>query len=525
MRGRKSIVVLAVLASLGAAGPAAGAPPDGLDRALRHGDLTRAGYALERALALFQPQRARALWGTVASPGPREGTVILRDLAAQMRALEGGERRAAERILARPTDRRDAIHGYRTAARRSCDPRLCFWWVTRTSDAPSLRDGNRNRLPDWVDRTRNIFRQVWAAEIGRFGYRRPRSDLRSRNDGGNRKLDVYIADVGRQGLYGYCTTDEPGHHRRRAVSAYCVVDDDFARRQFDGSASGLRALKVTAAHEFFHAIQFNYDWLEDLWLMEGTATWMEDEVFDGVNDNLQYLRTSPIAPTFFYNPLDYYNPDPSEFDAGYKYGVWIFWRYLSERFGRDVVREVWQRAGSRTYSLGALVTTLSGRGVALADLLTDFGVANFYPESVYSEGGSYPSPRPSDVRQIGAAGLAPTPYTMYHLSNDYLALIPDALPPTANLRITLDLPVPESSPRATALVERADGTVLPVPATLEGTTGRWVIDVPEFGSTSRVVLMLTSASTRYRCWRRMVYSCRGAPIDRTTYFFYEASVS
>jgi hypothetical protein len=381
MRGRKLIVVLAVLASLGPAADASAAP-DGLDRAVLDGDLTRAEYALERALALFRPERARRLWGPVARPDPREGTALLRDLAAHLDELSGPKRRAAARILARPTDRRDAIHGYRTAARRTCDPRLCFWWVTRTSDAPSLRDANGNRIPDWVDTTRRVFRTVWAAEIGRFGYRRPRSDVRSRNDGGNAKLDVYIADVGRQGLYGYCTTDEPGHLRRRSVSAYCVVDDDFARRQFQGSAVGLRALKVTAAHEFFHAIHFNYDWLEDLWLMEGTAAWIEDEVYDGVNDNLQYLRTSPIGERLFWLPLDYYNPDPSEVDAGYKYGVWIFWRYLSERFGRSVIREIWERAGAGTYSLRATVTTLARRGVAFADVLTDFGVANFYPTSV-----------------------------------------------------------------------------------------------------------------------------------------------
>jgi hypothetical protein len=29
---------------------------------------------------------------------------------------------------------------------------------------------------------------------------------------------------------------------------------------------------VTAAHEFFHAIQYGYDVSEDPWLMESTAT-------------------------------------------------------------------------------------------------------------------------------------------------------------------------------------------------------------------------------------------------------------
>ena len=101
-----------------------------------------------------------------------------------------------------------------------------------------MRDGNRNRIPDWIDRTREVFGQVWDVEVGRLGYGGPRSDRTSRNHGPNGKLDVYIADVGSMGLYGYCTTDDPTRGTRGDVSAYCVVDDDFSRRQFGGAATG-----------------------------------------------------------------------------------------------------------------------------------------------------------------------------------------------------------------------------------------------------------------------------------------------
>jgi len=39
-------------------------------------------------------------------------------------------------------------------------------------------------------------------------------------------------------------------------------------------------IKVTAAHEFNHAIQFGYDYWEETWLMEATATWIEDDTAD-----------------------------------------------------------------------------------------------------------------------------------------------------------------------------------------------------------------------------------------------------
>ena len=52
---------------------------------------------------------------------------------------------------------------------------------------------------------------------------------------------------------------------------------------------------MTAAHEFFHAVQFAYNAFQDSWLLESTAAWVEDEAFDSVNDNYQYLRSSALT--------------------------------------------------------------------------------------------------------------------------------------------------------------------------------------------------------------------------------------
>ncbi len=497
---------------------------DALGEELAQGNLSEAEYALERALAVYQPERAQRLYGEVARPDPREGTVIFRDLAARVPELSPRQRSTAEQILARPTNRRDAIHGYRAPAKRVCGRTMCFWWVATTSDRPSLVDRNRNRVPDWVDRTRAVFGAVWRAEVGRLGYRRPKSDRSSRDRGANGKLDIYIADIGSKGLYGYCTSDDPARNRSRSVSGYCVVDNDFARRQFRGSATGVRALKVTAAHEFFHVVQYAYDWLEDHWFMEGTATWVEDEVYNRINDNRQYLKTSPLSPRYFWFPLDYYNPDSSAPDADLKYGTWIFWRYLSERFGRDVVRSVWRRADGRRgapneYSLQAVVSALRLRGVEFADVMSGFGVANVFPAGSYREGSTYPSPGFTQTIEVTPAGAARTRVPMFHLSSDYYALTPTGLDPAATLTIALELPPPAASPRASALLERADGTVVHVPPVLDPVSATWQIPLAEFGSARRAILVLTNASTRYRCWRRSIFSCRGKALDDVDFHF------
>ena len=64
------------------------------------------------------------------------------------------------------------------------------------------------------------------------------------------------------------------------MSAYCVVDNDYSPAEFPGVVNGLPALQVTAAHEFFHAVQFAYNAFQDSWLLESTAAWVEDEAFD-----------------------------------------------------------------------------------------------------------------------------------------------------------------------------------------------------------------------------------------------------
>jgi hypothetical protein len=527
----RALVPLLLLAFLAAAGVADAAPrapamqvgDDGIARALHSGGLTQAEYALERALALVRPDRARRLFGEVDRPDPRAGTAIFRDLAVRLDDLRPAQRAQAARLLARPSSSSDSFVHYRAPAHRICPPRMCFWWVRSTKDAPSLYDGNRNRVPDWVDKTSATFDKVWRTEVTGYGYRKPRSDLSSPRHGPNGKLDIFIADLGSMGLYGYCTSDDPKRGYRRAVSAYCVVDDDFSRNQFQSGAFGVAALRVTAAHEFFHAVQFAYDWREDLWLMEGSATWIEDEVYDGINDNRQYLAMSPISPQDFWHPLDWFDTDSTRPGSLYRYGNWIFFRYLSERYDRDIVRSIWRRADGNAgapndYSMKAVLKAVELRGDDLHDVFADFGAANAYPAASYSEGGSYPAPAPA-VTPIGPGGLGDQIVPMEHMSNDYYPFTPSGLQATDSVTFELTLPPAVTNPRARALLEAQDGTVTTFQAGFNPLSGKWQIVVPAFGAptTERVTLVLTNASTRYTCGRRTQLSCRGIPRDDTDF--------
>ncbi len=277
------------------------APADGLTRALASGQLTEAEYALERARSLFSPESVRARYGSVEPVGPHDATLVLRDLLARVPELSPSQQREARRITARPTDKVDQFGTTYSVpeapASPLCTTHICVHYVVSSVDAPSLTDSNTNGYPDWIDSAAAELEVVWAKEVVAYGYRAPKSDLTSANHGPDGKLDVYIADVGSDRLYGYCTSDDPNatspSYPYGDISAYCVLDDDFAANQFPG-VTGLDAFRVTAAHEFFHAVQAAYDFFDDLVLIEGTAVWMEDEVYDDINDNYQYFAASAL---------------------------------------------------------------------------------------------------------------------------------------------------------------------------------------------------------------------------------------
>ena len=245
-------------------------------------------------------------------------TLALRDLVRALPSLDAAERERARALLARPTSRTDPFGDYyRAPSKRTCSTNVCVHWVSRTSDAPPSRA--------WVTRTMDVMKESWGHEVGRMGYSPPVPDG---NQGGDDKLDVYLKDVGANGIFGYCAPERRTQASKWKASGYCVLDDDFASAQFDQKP--VLSLKATAAHEFFHEIQFAYDFAEDAWFMEATATWMEERVFDDVNDNRRYLDSGQLA--FPGRPLDIFE----DFGSA-QYGNWVFFEYLSHRFGDTVV--------------------------------------------------------------------------------------------------------------------------------------------------------------------------------------------
>ncbi len=463
--------------------------------------------------------------------GRRDATMVLRDLAARQDQLTRADRRTAHNLLARPTTGGDPTGGYEhpyttgVPVRKVCNTEFCVHWVDPL-DAPGDQDavpraaGDTGYAPAWARTTIATIQHVWDAEVGAMGYTAPLGDGALTTKDGGSQLDIYLSEIGNEGLYGYCTTDDPNAGSKVRVAAYCVLDNDY--KGFSGGA--LASLQVTAAHEFFHAVQFDYDWLEDIWLMEGTAAWMEDEVYDKVNDNLQYLAQSPLQRPG--KPLDFSS-------ASYlPYGSWVFWKYLSESAapGRasdpTIVRQVWQHAKPvNTYSALALKQVLTARRTSLTNAFRTFATWNRMPARRYSEGSSYPTAPLAKHFSLsrGAPATGSRSLRISHLANGFVRFSPGrTLTGSWRLRVTLDLPNLGRGAAAALIVRHRNGSVGVRPVALRATGNATVVASFTRADVSSVELSLTNASTRFACWQGRVFSCQGKPRDDNLVFRYAA---
>ena len=172
------------------------------------------------------------------------------------------------------------------------------------------------------------------------------------------------------------------------------------------------SIKVTAAHEFHHAIQSGYDGFEAQWLMEATAVAMEEQVYDEINDCYQYL------PSWFNEPhkaLDH--------QSDHWYGSFIYAQYIFEHLGGYLtLRKIWQKSilddsYYGDYSHRAISLALSNEGSSFSDVLNKMVVANRIMSSnnnagvfAYEEAEAYPVNGPATFTEI--TYIAGTPQTI-----------------------------------------------------------------------------------------------------------------
>ena len=215
--------------------------------------------------------------------------------------------------------------------------------------------------------------------------------------GGNGKTDVYLSQIGGE-LFGYAAPDRgqatKRHRIPRRLHGYLVLDNDYSPFEFPGTKP-TDDLKVTLAHEYNHILQFGYDAYQDPWFAESSATWMEDQVYNGINDYLRYVRR-------WVSRCD----TPLTTSSIKEYGSAVWNQWLARRYGPEIVRKAWAAGDPRPARrlLGRRLRIGDPRRRAL-DLGHDFArfaaaVAEWRTGEGFRESGRYP-----DMPRQGALPL------------------------------------------------------------------------------------------------------------------------
>ena len=333
---------------------------------------------------------------SMARISPRLSPILIGALLASLALLAAlpasawaGDQWTFRQPLARPTDRHHPVrHTYDVPeAPRSpaCAGRFCVHWVAEGIDAPERADADADGVPDYVERVLAVAAQVHAAENGKLRWREPRSD--GRRGGRRGKTDVYLKELGRQ-LFGYAVPD-PGQSPRgdrlpRRLHGYLVLDDDYNPFQYPGTTQAAD-LRVTFAHEYCHILQMAYDAYQDAWMAESTAVWMEDQVYNGIDDYLRYVRRWVLL---------YDTPLTANSIREYGDTVWNEW--LVRRYGREIVRSAWARSlSARPGGFSVASYDAAIRAAGGSDFARDFArfardVAEWRTGARFREGHRYP---------------------------------------------------------------------------------------------------------------------------------------
>ena len=359
---KRTVLVVLMSLSLGAAGVSASsgatgegprlATPDLLDRAVHRGEVGRARADLYLIYALGGDNRLPVQYR---SDVPWDGTLPLLHLRRRVQRMDPG----AERTTLRSAIEQQALAscGGEVGGANSLD--TTHFHIEYGTIGGGL--------------TANAYgaslETSWTAEVTTFGWAAPPLS--------SARYLVVVANLG-SGLYGFVTSTGTPSGGNNPNTSWSDGDARFScmalNRDYSGFPSSPQAsLDSTTAHEFNHSLQFGYGALNGTVprdnFVEGGATWMEDEVFDGADDNYNFLWPN------FVDGMVTYNASP--------YPYWIVYRGLTERYGtgaasggEQVMQDFWELVSkNQANNTTAMNLALVNRGTNLADAYHAVGIA------------------------------------------------------------------------------------------------------------------------------------------------------
>ncbi len=255
---------------------------------------------------------------------------------------------------------------------------------------PSLIDESGNGIPDYIDSVASIFDHVWHYQIDVLGYESPYI-------GDSGCYHVYVVNMRvrfPRPSYGATILLEPVSDEDEYATRYKTYS--YVDHKYEGFATpGLDGLRVTAAHEFHHAIQFgaygHSGAAHSLFFYEITSTWMEDVVYPDINDYYNYLRHL-FVETHTNRPyrIPFYHSSGIHMYARAIWGI-----MMERRYNRHIMREKWEYI-RHSHPIDAIDLALRNHGSTLEQELAEFYLWKFYtgsrarPDKYFIDGADYP---------------------------------------------------------------------------------------------------------------------------------------
>ena len=248
------------------------------------------------------------------------------------------------------------------------------------NNAPDLTDLNNNSIPDYIEEVGIIAESSMHILVDVMGYMLPPND-------GDNFYDIYVVN---QSAWGWNVPESP-----ITGASYIKIDNNYLGNTFNSSycSENIDKMRVSVAHEFFHAIQRayrpNYNTDHDF-LLEMSSMWFEDIMVPECND---YLSFTSYSNGIFKQPEQKFDGSESLNSASFGYSMALFGHYLStivdkkgtkDQQKSTIIREIWEDYQNQNNQDGinaagqSIINVVSNYNIPFSDVWSDFITRNIF---------------------------------------------------------------------------------------------------------------------------------------------------
>ena len=321
------------------------------------------------------PQELPDEYKDIAPKISRRGTAIIAEASRLMATLDEFERETISQYMQRPLKLKLPL------SMKSPSGLFRLHYTTQGIDKAD---------PDFIADVADYFDYSYEIQVNQLGYAPPPKD----QDVDGPEWDIYFYNIAE---YGFTTYENPVLETPwDDYTGFIEMDNDFTHTP----TLGLDGAKVAAAHEFFHLIQLGYrsyntPRLNSIFLYEMSSAWIEDVVYDEINDYYFYLDN------YFRNFQKPFNTS----DGSFEYGQSVFMHMLEKKYGPESIRKIWE-SFKINETFDALEDVFVDYNSSLSSEITEFAIWNLFTGDkadsniFYSEGTYYPEISIEDVHSF-----------------------------------------------------------------------------------------------------------------------------